>query len=63
MIKLHKLSIEEIGDKEHIIFDDRLLKKRFGTKWHMLDKIQFTKGVGDVMKHQRIFVVEEIERR
>jgi len=37
MIKLHKLQIEEIGEKEHIRYDDRLFKKRFGSKWHMMD--------------------------
>jgi hypothetical protein len=64
MIKLHKLIIEEIGERGNIMFDERLLKKRFGkNKWHFMDQIQFSLGVGSVQKHQRIFVTQEIERR
>jgi hypothetical protein len=64
MIKLHKLKIEEIGEKGNIRFDERLLAKRFGKKsWHLMDQIQFSSIVGHVQKHQRIFVVQEMERR
>jgi hypothetical protein len=49
--------IEEIGERGNIMFDERLLKKRFGkNKWHFMDQIQFSLGVGSVQKHQRIFV-------
>jgi hypothetical protein len=49
MIKLHKLMIEEIGEKGNIRFDERLLAKRFGKKsWHLMDQIQFSSIVGDV---------------
>jgi hypothetical protein len=64
MIKLHKLTIEEIGDKGNIRFDERLLAKRFGKKsWHLMDQIQFSSFLGNVQKHQRIFVVQQMERR
>jgi hypothetical protein len=64
MIKLHKLMIEEIGERGNIRFDERLLERRFGKKsWHLMDQIQFSTILGDVQKHQRIFVVQQIERR
>jgi len=57
MIKLHKLTIEKIGERENIMFDERLLKKRFGKKsWHFMDQITFSGILGSVDKHQRIFV-------
>jgi len=59
MIKLHKLQIEEIGEKENIKYNNRLYKKM---NWRIMDLIHFTPGDGTVMRHQRIFVVEEMSR-
>lgn len=45
------------------MYDDRLFKKRFGNKWHMMDEIKFGKTFGEIMKYQRIFVVELLTRK
>jgi hypothetical protein len=51
MIKLHKLMIEEIGERENVMLNERLLNKRFGkNKWHLMDQIQFSWGIGSVEK-------------
>ncbi len=58
MIKLHKLTIEEISERESIRFDERILAKRFGKRsWHLMDQVQFSSFLGNVQKHQKIFVV------
>jgi hypothetical protein len=52
MIKLHKLTIEEISERESIRFDERILAKRFGKRsWHLMDQVQFSSFLGNVQKH------------
>ena len=52
MIKLHKLTIEEISERESIRFDERVLEKRFGKRsWHLMDEVKFSSFLGNVQKH------------